>query len=554
MLLLALLMASAAAPRPYAEERELLDRRLAAVRRGLPDGPQPAADIGHVNALADAALLRRASVNARAPQESAGLGEIAIEIAAFGRFTSIETFFRQIAASPRLVDVESVSLASTSEDTIRLTATLRVPHWPANARLPAPPEGIADRARGIARNLTDQFVRDHSLLLAKTQAIASLRRTRRSPRLFLSELADAVQDRPVVLTELTWGDELFVVRGFSMGEGPTQALERRLENGYFRVSELLMARVGGCRRFEVRGRSPMAGSAVELPLAQDDPFRQDEQPCRVDRDPPGGDVIRAAGAKIKTAPGPITIRARDLDAADLFLVLHELTGQAFVVDESLQRRLTLELLSVSLDETLAALAKGGIYVGPPGVVRRASGTPIAAPTVVVGPPTSDDVRVSVSVKRATLRELLGLLAQADPSTAVSAPSGTLGHVSVWARDVDLRALRARALEAAGLEETVAADGQRTVFRGAPGESATPVMPSAIPRRLVLHASDLSPEDFELAAIAGIDGTWRAFAYSPAGSLHRYVAGDRLTEGAVRAVEPTSVVLETDEGNVWLRLP
>jgi hypothetical protein len=548
------LAAPAPVPRSFSEERELLDRRLAAVRRKLPDGAQPAADIAHINSLADTALLRRASVNARPPAEARGIGELTIDISAFGRFTSIETFFRQVMQSPRLIDVESLALASTPEDTIKVTATLRLPYWPTGARLPAPPEGAADRTRGVARGLADTFLRDQSLLLAKTEATVNLRRTRRSPRLFLSEIAGALQDRPIVLTELSWGDELFVARGYSMGEGPTRDLERRLESGYFRVAEFLMARFGGCRRFEVRGRSPMAGGAVELPLAQDDPFRQDDAPCRVDRDPPGGDVVRAAGAKVKTAPGPLTIHAHDIDRADLFLVLHELTGQAFLVDEAVRGRIDVELVGVTLDEALAALPKMGLHVGP-GPVRRVSMAPIPAPTTDVGPPLPQDARVSLSLKRAGVRDILSILAQAEPTLAAAAPEGALGYVSVWARDVDLRVLRARLFESAGLSEAVATDGARTVFRGAgSSDPVNPILPTAAPRRLLLHAADLSPDDFDLAVVGGFEGAWRAFAYSPAGTLHRYAAGDRLTDGTVRSVEPTAVVIDTDDGPVWVRLP
>ena len=553
MLLAVLLAATAAAPRPFAEERELLDRRLAAVRRHLPDGAQPAADVAHINALADGALLRRSSVAARAADAQAGTPETTIDVVLLGRFTSVETFFRQVSESPRLIDVESLALNATPEDTIRLTAALRLPYWPGTQRLPAVPEGVGDRARGVPRNVAEAFVRDHGLLLAKTEAVVSLRRSRRSPRLFLSELSSIVQDRPVVLTEISWGNDLFVARGYTMGEGPTRELERRFESGYFRVSEFLMARFGGCRRFEARGRSPMAGREITLPLAQDDPFRQDEAPCRIDRDPAGRESVKAVGAKVKTAPGPLTIRARDIDAADLFFILHELSGHAFVVEESVRRRLDVELIGVTFEEALAALQRAGIFVGT-GHVRRVSTSPLPAGSADVGPPLPDDVRVSLSLKRASVRDIIGIVAQAEPGQAASAPPGLLGHVSVWARAVDVRALRARVLEAAGLSETVA-DGKRVVHRAhGPTDGAVPILPAASPRRLLLHAGDLSPDDFELAALAGDAGAWRAFAYSPAGSLHRYLPGDRLIDGTVRSVEPTAVIIETDDGTVWARLP
>src|SRR5581483_3817848 len=140
----ALLLAAALAPRPFAEERDLLDRRLATVARALPDGAHAPVDIAYTKALADAAHLQISSVAARSPVEAQGRGEIVVDCVAFGRFTNVETFFRQLLQTPRVIDVVSVALASTPEETIRMTAVLRFPFWPAQSRLPAPPEGTSE--------------------------------------------------------------------------------------------------------------------------------------------------------------------------------------------------------------------------------------------------------------------------------------------------------------------------------------------------------------------------------------------------------------------------
>jgi Pilus assembly protein, PilO len=592
MLLLGFLLAVAAGPRPFAEERDLLDRRLLAVQRALPDGPHPAADMAQVRAVADAARLRVTSITARPPAETTGRGEIAVELVAFGRFTNVESFFRQAGLVPRIVDVVSLALAATPEDTIRMTAVLRLPFWPTQNRLPAPPEGTAERTHGVPRVTADQFAHDQALLVAKTDALVELRRTRRNPRLFLSELASAAEDRPVVLTEISWGDELFVLRGLSVGEGPTRALERRLERGFFRVSEFLMARQGACRRFEARGRCPIAGSEVVLAVAHDDPFRQDESPCRVDRDTGAAQTLRAAGAKVKTAPGPITIRGHDLDAVDLLFVLHDLTGQSFIIDDDVRQRLTVELVGMTLEEALAALAKVRIYVGPPSPLRRVSSHPLPlsrptsppapAPTpeptaatpdedgdglpdadaAVVSPVRTrrapDDTRLSLSVKRATVREILAALAQADPTARTVAPAGTLGRATIWARNIGLPSLRAIVLEAAGLLEVQGDDGVRAVQRidtaAGAGEALLPIDPAPPLRRLTLRPADLTPDDFDLAAIGGDSGAWRAFAYSPAGTLHPYRSGEALADGSVRAIEATSALLEGEDGPIWVRIP
>jgi hypothetical protein len=601
MLLLAFVLAAAAPPRPFTEERDLLDRRLQAVARALPDGPRPPADLALVRSLADSARLQVSALTARPPAESGGRGEITLDLVAFGRFTNVETFFRQAGRSPRLVDVVSLALNATPEDTIRMTAVLRLPFWPTQNRLPAAPEGTSERAHGVARVTAEQFARDQALLLAKTDAITELRRSRRNPRLFLAELATAAEDRPAVLTEISWGDELFVVRGLSIGEGPTRTLARRMEHGFFRVSEFLMARQGACRRFEARGRCPIAGSEVELPVAHDDPFRQDEAPCRVDRDPGPAQTLRAAGARVKTAPGPITIRANELDTVDLAFVLHDLTGQSFIVDDDVRQRLNVDLEGVTLEEALSALAKVRIFVGPPGALRRISMHPVspwrptppptpvptseptagpgsdgasaddeldplAAAALQAPPPTTPTAaprdappRVNLTVKRASVREILAALAQADPTRRTVAPAGTLGHATVWARNLDLAVLRGAVLETAGLLEVQGDDGMRAVQRSdvpaaGTGEPLLPIDPAPPLRRLALRPSDLSPDDFELAAIGGDSGAWRAFAYSPAGTLHGYRPGEPLADGSVRSIDATSAMLEGEDGPLVVRVP
>jgi hypothetical protein len=597
-MIIAALLLAVVLPRPFAEERDLLDRRLRSVQRALPDGAKAPAELDFVRGLAGAAHLQGVTATARTPVEAPGRGELNVDLVAFGRFTNIETFFRQVSVAPRVVDVVSVALAQTPEETLRMTVVLRLPFWPAQSRLPAPPEGTQERLHGIPKPVADQFSRDQSLLLAKTDALAELRRTRRSPRLFLSELASVVFDRPVVLTELSWGDELFVVRGLVMGDGPMRALGRRLERGYFRISELVIARQGGCRRFEARGRCPIVGPDVELAVARDDPFRPDESPCRVDRDPGPVESLRIAASK-KGNAGPFTIRARELDAADLFFVLQQTTGQSFIVDENVRQRLNVDFLGATPDEMLAALAKLRIFTGAGTPVRRVSTKPPApprprpqskatarptpAPTATATPePTDDDdvtavdgtatdaptaptparrneppARASLFVKRASVRDILSALIQADPTLHMVAPPGMLGRLSVWARDVDLPTLRAAVLEAAGLVEMPRSDGMLMLLpvdaAAAGGQELTPIEPAPTLRRLTLRPADVSPDDFDLAAISGEGGSWRSFSYSPEGLLHVYRAGDVLADGAVKSVEPEAVVLDGEDGAVPVRL-
>src|SRR5262245_31027335 len=128
-----------ASGRPFAEERLLLDRRLETLRRILPDAPNPDADVSLVNDLARAAAIGL-DVRARAPLETGTTGDVPVEVVGNARFAEIDRFFRQVALSPRLIDVESVKLSAGAADSVRLVALLHFAYRPSRAPLPPPPE------------------------------------------------------------------------------------------------------------------------------------------------------------------------------------------------------------------------------------------------------------------------------------------------------------------------------------------------------------------------------------------------------------------------------
>lgn len=546
-----LLLAATAGSRPFPEERHLLDRRLETLRRILPDRADPPADAALVKQLAEGIEIAGLDAIARPPAESGTRGDVIVEVSGTARYADLERFFRQVALSPRLIDVESLTLTGTPGDLVRLAAVLRLPYRPAKTPLPAPPEGMRSRVGGLPRGIADAYLRDQALALAKTEAITTLRRARRNPRLFLSELAAIVRDRPVVVTYASLEDE-FLVRGMAVGEGSMRSLQSRFERGFFRVSEFLMARRGACHNFEVKGRSPVVGVEAELPLPTEDPFDQDEAPCRVDRDTGRSIVLKGPDAK-KPGKGPLTLRLRDVDLADAFQVLHLLTSQGFLVDGDVTGRVSMELSRVTLEETLAALEKQGFKVSPPGPVRRVSLARGPAPRSLPG--TGGQPAASFLLKRADVRDVLAVMTEADPSLAALGPQGFLGRISLWATDVALADLRAAVLDATGLIEWTE-EGRRILGRNP--RSDEPVFPVAgappPDQRLILRARDLAVLEFELAGVAAIEDRWMAFAYSPTGALNVYRPGDRLADASFKSVESTDVVLETDEGTLQLAVP
>jgi hypothetical protein len=544
------LLVAATPPRPFSDERHLLDRRLEALRRILPDGPTPVADTALVKEMAEAAKLTSVEASPRPPVESGAKGDVAVDLQAVGRFAEAERFFRQVALSPRLLDVEALALTATPEDTVKLTALIHLPYRPAKAPLAATPEGTRARVAGVPKPQADVYIRDQALALAKSEAIAALRRTRRNPRLFLSELAAISRDRPVTFTYANLGDE-FLVRGLTVGEGPVRALESRFERGLFRVAEFLMQRRGSCVQFEVRGRSPVAGPDAELPLPADDPFIQDDAPCRIDRDANRGPQVKGPNAKVP-GKGPLSLRLRDLDWTDVFRVLHLLTGQGFLVDGDVAGRVSLDLSGVTLEEVLTALQKSGLRISEPGPLRRvALGR---GPLQWKAASTGSAPTANFLLKRVDVREVLAVMTDLDPTLAALGPEGSLGRVSLWVKDLSVADLRSALLDVAGLSERFE-EGRRLLERKPQGEAAlVPVAAASPERRLGLRPQDLTVMEFELAGVASSPEGWLAFAYSPAGTLNAYRANDRIADGIVKTVESTDVVLETDEGSLRVLLP
>jgi len=549
--LLAALLAVPAPVRPFADERLLLDRRLEALRRVLPDGPAPAADALLVRDLAGQSRLGRVEVQPRPPVEAGAGGEVVLDVTALGGYEEIDRFFQKVSLSHRLVDVETLKLTATTEDVVQLATVLRFPYWPLRAPLPPPPESPRGRPAGVPKPTLDAFLRDQSLAFAKSEAVAARRRARRSPRLFLSELAAAVRERPVVLVYASFGED-FTVRGLGLGEGPLRAFESRLERGFFRLSEFLMARQGACHRFEAHGRSPVAGPDAPLPLPVEDPFAQDATACRADRDAARAIAVRGREPSAKDpGHGPLTLRLRDVDLADVFQALAAVGAGSYVVDEAVAGRASVELTRATLDEALGALRKAaGVEVADVGPVRRVSvGKPAGRRDT---PATGSGSPASFTLKRAEVRDLLAAMAEADAALASLGPPGYLGRVSVWTKSAPLGAVRAAVLDAASLSERTEEDRRILERKTGASDAPVPVARTGKEPRLALGPADLMVRELELAGLASGGDGFVAFAYSPAGELFSYRAGDRLFDAVVRAIDANEIQLDTEEGP--LRIP
>lgn len=553
MISLSLLLAAALLQgppgRPYGEERQLLDRHLAQLSRPLPDLPTPDDDALLLNQLATASGLRDIVVGAPTITESGSLGQSRRTITAASTFPDADRFFRALQGSPRLIDVESLTLRA-ADFGVTLEARVRLYHRAARA-VPAAsldPTRMRDRTRGANREDAARFARDEQIALDKTITLNDLRRRQTSPRMFMAETGAAFRDAAAALTfgSLDGDTGRFTLRGLVAGMGAADALERRLEGGFFRLREFSRAPQDGCYQFEVVGESFRAGPEAALPLPVDEPFRPTEPLCRQDRDAalgtPGVVVLRATGKE----PGGLTLRTVDADLADVVAMLEVLSRESFVISEDLRGRIHVDFAGASIEDALKALPVQADRVGAVRLLRAPGAPSLPAATAE----EAASGRLSLRAKRARGEDVLSAIAETEPSFVSLGPPG-LAKVSVFAREAPVADLRAAVLAALRLEES-REDGAR-VLRSPlrPGEPG-PITASSV-SRVFFRARDLSVDEMALAGIGRAGDEFVAFVYSPLGEIVALRAGDVLADGVIASLDAGAALVDTAEGPVRISL-
>ena len=92
--LLLLTVLQGAPGRPYAEERQLLDRHLAQLARALPNAPTPNEDAALLKQLANEAGLRNIEVGPPTITELGALGQSRRTVFATATYPDADRFFR----------------------------------------------------------------------------------------------------------------------------------------------------------------------------------------------------------------------------------------------------------------------------------------------------------------------------------------------------------------------------------------------------------------------------------------------------------------------------
>jgi hypothetical protein len=590
MYALALALAMASPAQPQETTDAALQAELLAVQRDLADAEMelerlkrhlpPAFDVA-----VDADALRRRARYAGLPDlevrplpdgepaRPSVLERHRVEVSGRGSYQAVHAFFTAVAEAPRLIDLEAASLEGAAEGAVGFNARLALPTFPGKlpsspppAAVPAPGPGaattheaavaaIAAARQAVLRRAIGEM--RHRLEGTRTVigAVTGLMQRRALARLtrVLGLLSSGLEDHAVALTGVEFGEGLSLT-GVALGARAREALRPALEQAGLEVTGLEVTPAGRCHAFTVAARLSDEPPATAAP--GDGLFDVNaESVCRAPRAPAMG-VVAVPGEG-----GPedgVTLRLRDVEVADAFWVLHEVTGESFVLGGDLEGRLGLDLDRAAPERVWEGLARVGLGVGP-GPIRRVSRG--AARPAIEATYTAD--RVSLSMRRAKVVDLLRLFRELTGLTFL-VPKDLDREVSVFTRDAEWDRSLEAILAAAGLAYRI--DGSRVLvgpevaLAESGGSALVPLEEAARPtwRRDWWNRTGRLEEtaigDLALAGVGRSGGRWQAWAYGPSGLLTALVPGQALAGGSVGSAGSTGVTFRTAQGPVERPFP
>jgi hypothetical protein len=432
---------------------------------------------------------------------------------------------------------------------------------------PARQQAALIEQREIARKraLLDHLIQLRQAFLEQRQFLQALVdlgvRSNTSRRIVaaLGALDHAAVAEALALTQVRYGPEggtLF--EGLLLGALARRGLKQALETAGFEPGPVKTSPAGECQAFSLTARLGAAEPGDEIVVGNGLFDAGASAACALQAHAPPLRV-RARGATPATAGG-LTLQLRDVDVADVFRVLHDYTGQAFVVDPDVTGRVDMDLEGATLEEAIGALEPVGVVVGlgPLRRVARAAHPHTAAPgrSAYAGQP------ISVSFKQGDLRDMLCFFEDFG-KRPIRVSANLDARASVFARDTPWDQILDAVASSADL---TVADAKEGLFVGPEAVARAPGRPGAVdpckPLEGPYHRSwrsaparpdSLGVEDLHLAGLALDDGAWTAYAYGLSRILLSLVADQRVLDGRISAVGPKGITLEADTGK-RLELP
>lgn len=463
-----------------------------------------------------------------------------IEISGRDPYQSVDRFLQMVRYHPRFARLNSLQLDAAHEDTTRFTMQFALAVFANDVASSVGATG--DPVEAARAELQRKRALVHSLAGYLDPEQADVPAS-------LALMQAGLEEHPVTLDEVTYDGEL-TLRGLFRGDRVRETLVSALERAGLRVTGEQIVPEGACRSFTLTARPEPGERAREIVLDNGIFEERVAAPCGAKSALPIARVV--VGGEGPPTGRPHFLRLREVDIADVFAALSDLTLQAFVVDPDVKGRVSVDIPdSATIEGALAAIGSTGLTIGP-GPLHRVSRT--------AGGRASEGFRsgqpgdlVSFSVKEARVSDVLCAIGEVA-GTPIVAPDDLDSRISIFTDEVSLTDLRATVLAVSGL--VVARETESSVIlerrEGGEGEaSGVCGRPDAAfasrLRPLSGLPTQLSAGDIELVGIAVFGENTRAFVYGPSRHLTPLKAGHRFTDATVSEIRPGGIVLEIEGG-------
>jgi hypothetical protein len=369
----------------------------------------------------------------------------------------------------------------------------------------------------------------------------------------LSAFGREEQDKAIALTEIRYegGPTL---HGVLLGATAKASLDPALRKAGLEVDHIELSRSGDCRAFTATARlkdgATPEGGYPDLLLEEG--TAETCKPAKITAVDP---VVRRGG-------DALAMHLRDIDVADVFRVLHDLTAESFVVDAEVKGRINVDIEAASAKEALDAMSSAGIAIGP-GPLHRVHR---AAKTIDVIPHKYDGEPIDLLLKDAEIIDVMKLFNQIT-GLNISVQPDLQGKVTTFAAGTKWDYLFDTMLQSLGLAYKL--EGDRafigTAQQLASGHKGAIDIAEASERQLktliesgrrlwwLIPPEKLSVADLQLVGIARAADKWKGYAYAVSRKPIALEPGQTLFDGQVKAVGAEGVTVQKS-GEKAITLP
>ncbi|MHB0971260.1 MAG: hypothetical protein ACYC7A_18430 [Thermoanaerobaculia bacterium] len=435
----------------------------------------------------------------------------------------------------RMTDLDVLTIERAENGTPRFVAEFICPIWPFPTTPPpawrdpvAQLRAEVDRDRAVERSLNELHARTKDGRLARAAALLDAIDESDALRITHVKLADAVEMRGVVIGAAARASLLDAIRSSNLG-----------------IERLAMPRRGACRPFSIVARAGIDDAADRH--VEDKSDRDLGALC-------GAAPLPASKRVTARGTGPFSIHLRSVQLTDAGFVLHDLTGQSFIVDRDVDALIDVDLEKVTPDEVLTAFRSAGFFIGP-GPLHRIS-------KVAHTPPAGSfsGEPVSLIFRDAALGPVLCIF-QEITALEVKMPADSHARISIFADQMPWDLALENVIASAGLSYAI--DGMKLYVGSLTALASAASRPQSSAceandaddgaMRPLLAAAHLDSTDIVLAGTAATADGWRAYTRLTWPPLFRIDKDAKLVDSTITSIERDGVSVKMRSGEV-VKLP